>query len=540
MAGVKMPPRQRMINMMYLVLTAMLAMNVSKEVLDAFAVLDADLVRSERAHEQRSSVEYTAFAEAARKFPERYSALNTAAISVKSAADSLVEGIATIKAKAMAEVEGRATTELVGKSADGTDSIMALRHVEAKDDREVITRLLVGSDPAAPIDGDGTAKDLKRRVEHFRERLKAQCATRAPELAASLDLLFDLRGGVDASGTTNNWESLNFYDVPLVAGIAHLSKLQADIRSAENDVVKWLYRQGSAGATMVSDLTSAVVPRSSVVLVGDTFAADVFLAAYDSKNRARITTADGAELPMGVDGKGKIRLRADAIGEHTVQGVIRQQGASGMEEFPFTTTYQVMAPLLVASPTKMNVLYRGVENPLSFSVPGVTAENVRPVIDNGRVYRKADGWYAAIDRTGEAHVSAQVVLPDGSQRTIGPILFRAKNLPTPVASVNGLGASDTRATIAKLRNAAGVRVKLGEGCEFDEPFIVKRVTVTVMRNGTPMSVALNNGVFTEEVKRLFERLRDGDRVFIEDIQAQLANGQGPAYTVAPLALKVIR
>ena len=79
MAAIKLPPRQRMINMMYLVLTAMLAMNVSKEVLDAFAVLDADLVRSEQAHEQRSRLEYAAFDDAAKKFPERFGDLSARA-----------------------------------------------------------------------------------------------------------------------------------------------------------------------------------------------------------------------------------------------------------------------------------------------------------------------------------------------------------------------------------------------------------------------------------------------------------------------------
>ncbi|MBP7515082.1 MAG: gliding motility protein GldM, partial [Flavobacteriales bacterium] len=122
MAAIKLPPRQRMINMMYLVLTAMLAMNVSKEVLDAFAVLDADLVRSEQAHEQRSRMEYAAFDEAARKFPDRFGELSLKAHRVEEHADSLVRHIEDIKLRVMAEAEGRTEEELTGKAADGRDT----------------------------------------------------------------------------------------------------------------------------------------------------------------------------------------------------------------------------------------------------------------------------------------------------------------------------------------------------------------------------------------------------------------------------------
>src|SRR5262245_24057209 len=200
MAGMKMPPRQKMINMMYLVLTAMLAMNVSKEVLDAFAVLDDDLVRSENAHEQRSRLEYAAFDKAAKDFPDRYLGLSRKAHEVERMADSLVAHIEGIKARAIAEAESKSLNEVQGKDDKGQDSLLRLAHVEAKDDREIITRMLVGSEPAEPKDGEGSAKDIKRRVAQFRDHLKSLCGGRDPELSASLDLLFTLEGNRDASG----------------------------------------------------------------------------------------------------------------------------------------------------------------------------------------------------------------------------------------------------------------------------------------------------------------------------------------------------
>jgi hypothetical protein len=150
MASMKMPPRQKMINMMYLVLTAMLAMNVSKEVLDAFAIMDAELVRSERAHEQRSRVEYTVFADAAKRFPDKFGAPHQRALRVKAMADSLVQHIQGMKVRAIAAADGLEVAALQGRDAEGRDTLRALLALEAKDDREVLTRELVGSVPSPP------------------------------------------------------------------------------------------------------------------------------------------------------------------------------------------------------------------------------------------------------------------------------------------------------------------------------------------------------------------------------------------------------
>ncbi len=539
MAAIKLPPRQRMINMMYLVLTAMLAMNVSKEVLDAFAVLDADLVRSEQAHEQRSRLEYAAFDDAAKKFPERFGDLSAHAHRVEAVADSLVRDIESIKTRVIAEAEGRTEQELVGKSADGRDTLLALACVESKDDRDVLTHMLVGSEPAEPKEGEGTANDLKKRIGRFRDELKELCAARGPEMASALDLLFDLQGRKDASGTMNNWESINFYEVPLAAGIAHLSKLQADIRSAENDVIRWLYRSATVDVRVMSDVAAAVIPRSSVVMLGDTFSADVFLAAYDAKNRARITMNGAGEIPMGTDGKGKLRLRADQVGERSVNGVIHVQGPKGMEEHPYSVTYQVMAPMLVASPTKMNVLYRGVDNPIAVSVPGITPEHVRPVIDNGTVQRGSEGWYARVNALGKAKLSAQVTLPDGSTRTVGPIEFRVKDLPPPMVRVNGFTASDTKVSLNKLKRAECMEVTFGPGCEFNEPYKVEQYTVVANVRGNIVDHTVNSGCFDAETLKYLNALRPGDRIWFENVKTRLANRAGPQFTMPTMSWKMV-
>lgn len=534
-----MPPRQKMINMMYLVLTAILALNVSKEVLDAFAIMDNELVRSERAHEQRSAVEYAVFADAAQRFPDKFLEPHERAMRVKAQADSLVEHIQRIKSAAIAEADDLPVAVLRGRDADGRDTLRSLLALQAKDDRETLTRMMVGSEPAAPIRVDGSAYDLRVRIGAFRDSLKSLVKGKdGGELSAALDMLFDFRDRRDASGTMNNWESINFYDVPLAAGVATLSKLQADIRSSENDVVKWLYRQVDRKDYKFGTLTTAVVPRTSLVMQGDSFRADVFLAAYDPKNRPTVTVEGGAPLPLGPDGKAKLHLRGDRIGEHVVNGLIRFEGPDGPEEVPYTTTYQVMAPLLVASPTKMNVLYRGVENPIDLSVPGVPAERVQATISNGRIIRSGNSWIATGMTGSTAEVNAVVELADGGTRRIGPVKFRVKDLPPPTAYIAGTEPGATKAPKTKLSASRGLIAK-PIGSEFGETWQVTAYEFTLVRNGlSPIPKRGSGNTFTPDIDKIMDNLRVGDQIYIENIKGRLANGQGPSRDLAPIAIKV--
>ncbi|HMC97029.1 MAG TPA: GldM family protein, partial [Flavobacteriales bacterium] len=364
--------------------------------------------------------------------------------------------------------------------------------------------------------------------------------TKGSELSAALDLLFDFRDRRDASGTLNNWESTNFYDVPLAAGIATLSKLQADIRSAENDMVKWLYRSVEIRDYKFGTLTTAVVPQSSLIMAGDSFRADVFLAAYDAKNPPKVSLEGGAIVPIGPDGKAKLRLRGDRIGEQQVQGMIRFEGPEGTEEIPYTTSFQVMAPLLVASPTKMNVLYRGVDNPIELSVPGVPAERVQATLSNGRIVRSGNAWTASGLSGSNAELYAQAQMPDGTTRRIGPVKFRVKDLPTPMAYVSDRNALDTRIKRATLTAAQGLTAKLPD-TEFLAKFQVLRFTLQVERGSQPIDRPVTGGLFDTDVKFIFSKLRPGDRVIFQDIKARLENAPAGTrtYDLSPIAWKVI-
>ncbi|MFZ1687214.1 MAG: gliding motility protein GldM [Flavobacteriales bacterium] len=554
MASVQLPPRQKMINMMYLVLTAILALNVSKEVLDSFVVLDGDLGRSKQANQMRSASEFTAFETSAANVPTKFRGPLLKARALGTAADSLVEHIERLKAMVIAEAEGLPLEKVRATGADGIDTLMSLALVDRKDDREALAHLLVGSEPGQPKQGPNTANELKEHVIAFRERLKAATPPKDTQLVAALDALFQMGDRHDASGITNNWESINFYEVPLVAGVAALSKLQADIRSAENDVVRAIHRGVNADAYAFTDLKSAVIPQSNYVTMGDSFRADVFLAAYDTKNPPIIELAlEGARVdttameiignktvvPLGADGLGKLRLPGSSTGDQVRSGIIRFRGPEGEVRKPFTANFQVARPELVVSPTKMNVLYRHVDNPIEISVPGFPADKVTPRIDNGTLVHTTTGWLARPGNASQATVSVSVELPDGSRRNMPGSAFRVKNLPPPTPKLGDKGPSDSRMKKSDITREPGLKAVV-EGSEFGDKWTVTKFDVVLVRAGSNVITKTNIGnAFTAEVDKLLDAAKPGEQLILENVKAKLNVPDAPEVKLSGLAYRIM-
>src|SRR5690606_24092065 len=241
----------------------------------------------------------------------------------------------------------------------------------------------------------------------------------SPTLAATLDSLFTYPEKVkDASGTVTNWEALNFYGVPLAATTTLLSTLQSDVRNAESDVLGNLFADVEAASYKFTQLTPVVIPDKTYILEGDSFTARGFLAAYDNTNlpaidlgpegarsdSTNLTIPEGqaTKVKVGADGFGRVAIPGRGIGEKHWEGVIkfRNPATKAEEPYKFEVNYEVARPSLVVSPIKMNVLYRGIDNPIAISVPGVSADALNPSISTGTLTKQSDGTYIARVKTG--------------------------------------------------------------------------------------------------------------------------------------------
>ncbi len=493
----KETPRQKMIGMMYLFLTAMLAINVSSEVLDAFTIIDDGLVQTVRTFEEKNQLIYNEFKQAYDVNPEKVRKSWDKAEKVRVMANGLCEELQNYK------------IELV-KLSDGPDG--RLDSIKKKDNLDVAANLMI-------VGGKG--KELKDQISIYRDYIL--------DFIPEKDSLFQSTIS-EALNTSNppkkkpgdptyTWESLQFEHIPLVGAVTLLSKLQTDVRSVESDVVKYLFNQIEAESFPFNKLKAQVIAKSNFVLKGDRYEAEVFLAASDTTQNPRIKLSNGGEIKRfdPISRRGLYSRKEESVGTQSWGGVVYYTTPSGKtRSYPFNAEYVVSEPQVVVSPTKMNVFYAGVDNPVSVSAPGFTMSNLRATVDNGVLVRKDNGYIARPKVVGKvANVLVEGKM-DGKWRLLRSVKFRVKPIPDPVAKVAGKKGGFINKNV--LASQSGVDAVM-EGFDFDLKFKIKSFTVSTQVKGFTRDEKSNSDYFTRAQKTLLKGLKRNRKVYIEDIKA---------------------
>ena len=545
MAGGKETPRQKMIGMMYLVLTALLAMNVSKDILDAFVVINEGLETTNKNFMAKNDITYAQFEKANLNDPLKVGKYWTKAKRAQGLADELYDHIEELKKYLIATTSGKASIEEVE-----ADSLFMLKNVDSKDNYDIPTEKMIGSEPATPKDGEFTAMELKAKIDNFQQEMLFLIDNEQERAAMSLGL--DTDGEfINGSGQKETWITANFYHLPLAAVVTNLSKIQADIRNAEADIVKALFRNVSADDFKFDTLAAKVIPQSNYVLMGDSFRADVFVAAFSSTQepRFRVTTdfsaGDSASLVFDELDSNNIRI-AEGMAKYTVPanseglkewgGIIQIKGPDGAwrsYNVP-KQTYTVAKPALVVSPTAMNVFYRGLDNPVEVSVPGVPTDKLQVSISNAS---KSGGNGAFQVKPGKGQdcivsVSAEI---NGKNTSFGKKEFRVKNVPDPKPYFGGKTGSDV-INKRELLAAAGVIAKM-ENFQFDLRFNIISYQVSATIRGNVAEKECRGPQLSSDAKKIINELKPGQKVYIEKIKAK-----GPDGTIRDLgtiSLKLI-
>lgn len=546
MAGDKLSPRQKMIGMMYLVLTALLALNISKDILNAFVTINSGLEKTKNNFYEKNEDQYTAFEASYSENKVKVGPYYEKAINVREVANGVVDYIDEIKVEIIAGVEPSIPKDQIqGKNQFGQDTILDLMNVHVKDNYIIPTNILVGSEPGNPKTGEYSALELKSRLENFRDVLLSI----VPEdgvIAASLNETFEFGERRNADGEVVNWPSYNFYGVPTVATMTLLTKMQTDVRNAESDVIKYLYADVDAASYKFNVLESAVISPSNYIIRGDTFRAEVFLAAFDSTKNPEVLLGESYDSTnktvsgdtIGVDvehGKGYINIPANAEGDYTYEGVIKYKAPSGeMNNYPFNLQYKVAKPSTTISATKMNVFYLGVDNPVDISAPGVAKDQISASISNGSISKTAQGWVVKPGRVGKANVSVTAEI-DGRRQNMGSMEFRVKKIPTPIAEVAGKNSGSVPK--GQLAGTLGIIAKM-ENFEFDVRVVVHSYKfVYVQANGLSREVDVSGPRFNETVQNVLRNLPNGSRVTFQDIKVRMPDGE--LRTLSPVVIKAV-
>lgn len=546
MAGGKLPPRQKMIGLMYLVLLALLAMNVSKSILDSFLVINDGIESTKTTFAEKNAFYYEAFDRAAQESPAA-KAFADKAYEVKKMADDLDDHIKRLKSKIIELTDG------IPKEVADTISI---RNVNAKDNYDQPTHVMGIADPAKPIKVAG--------LEEFsgitlREKLNA-FETGALSVFENKDVQADIAskitylktpGIVNSDGKEDPWEVGVFYHIPLAATITMLSKIQSDVRTAEAEVIAKLYENIDAGGVSFNKVDGFAYTKKAYVMDGDTFKAEIFTAAYDDRVEPEIfigkvdsslilkgetdenkimqgTKKDSWEATAaGTDGwykledikggKGYLSVK-QGMGVHEWGGIIKVKTKKGPKVFPFSNTFEVGKPSTTVAASAMNVFYLGIDNPVSVSAPMPNFKASAPGLRAG----KGQGQYV-MRPTKAGKVTINVTGTDESGKTVnlGKSEFRVKKIPNPTPYIAGKTGT---CVMSKGDLGRGVIQAKMEGFEFDLKVAVSSFTLGTTQSGDYTEAKVIGNRLDSKAQSMVKKATRGQRFYIEAMKVKMPDG----------------
>ncbi|UKJ07355.1 gliding motility protein GldM [Solitalea lacus] len=495
MAGGKQTARQQMINLMYLVLTAMLALNVSAEVLNAFKTVRDGLDESTTNLDQTVNKTMEAFQNSMKTDPGKTGPWFTKAQEAVKVSNELGSYIKGIK-------------DQIVKEADGINQETG--DIAKNDDLDISTRIMLNEEKPSEAKGP----ELKAKINETREKLLSLIDP-ADKDRVSINLKAEDR-------KDKKWENAQFQEVPVTASVTILSKLEGDVKNSEVEILKYLQSKIYAEDFKFDKLDAVIVAPSSYVLAGQQYSAEVFLTA-SSSTMAPDVYVGGSKLPIDANGKAKYTVTASGVGERSFEAKISvKKGDGTVETYSKTAKYEVAAPSANVSADKMNVLYIGVENPVSISAAGVPNSKVRASLSGAGSLRGSNGKYIAeVTTPGQVTVNVSAEI-NGKMTNMGSQVYRVKQVPPPTPKFAGL--SSGRVSSAAVKAQPGVFAVL-ENFDFDMKFNVTGYTMYVVKKRTdPIYESVNGPALSARLRQALSSVTTGDKITIEDITVRDPKG----------------
>jgi len=498
----RLSPRQKMINLMYIVLTAMLALNVSSDVLDGFTQVEEGLNRTNENIEQRNLAIYRTLEEFAQKNPQKGQVWYDKATEVRQITAKLYQYIDSLKT-------------LIVVEADGPDG--DVNNIHRRDDLEAAAFIML-----SPTNKRGVV--LRKSVDDYRNYITSIIADTVKR--ANINEILSTKSVV-SNGAKQSWENSKFESQPVVAAITLLAKLQNDLRYAEGEALAYLLTNVDASDVRVNQLSAFVIPDSRIVMRGGRYSARVVLAAIDTTQRPNIFIG-GRQITNGL-----YELNCGSTGVFDYSGYLEvPRGDGTMARHDFKSSYTVIEPAATVSATMMNVLYAGIDNPISISVPGIPTSQVNASMTNGSLTRSGDAWVARPTTVGSDAVITVTATVDGRSQTVNTTTFRVRKLPNPtpfIAYKDDKGNTDKYLggkpfSKALLLQAPGIGAAIDDGLLNISFTVLSFETVFFDSMGNAIPEVSNGVNFSQRQKDQFKRLSRGKRFYISRIKAKGPDG----------------
>ncbi|MHB1278934.1 MAG: type IX secretion system motor protein PorM/GldM [Bacteroidia bacterium] len=508
MAGGKISPRQKMINMMYLVLTAMLALNVSAEILKAFYLVESSMVKAGANIDSKNADIMTAFQKQMKNQPDKTKPFYEKAKEAEKITKEFVTYVEDLKTKITTH-DGKLTKPEEIRAEDG--------QLRNRDNIEQHAYLMIAND------GPKKGLELKGKVNDTREALLKLLAPFKP-LAAEAKRIgdqTDLRA-VDPEGT-KSWESELFEHSPQAAVVTLLTKIQNDAKNTEAEILTALFSGITAEDMSFDMLVAKFIPDKSAVSLGEEFSADVILTAYDSKQTNKVVI-NGTEYQME-NGVVKYKVSPNSAGDFTVKGYIEVAGKEGVKPYEFESSYSVFKGEASISADKMNVLYIGLDNPITIAIPGKNPNDVKASISGaGSLLNKGGGKYIAkVSKRGDIKIVVTVTENGKTKTYQAP--FRVRSIPKPEAKLGTLESGTHSAGVIAAQ--PGVYGTLGEGFAYEgvKYTINSYLIVYSPKRGDAIMITGVGTGLPPQAKSIMGRMKSGDRIIIDNIQATGPDGK---------------
>jgi len=533
MSSGKETPRQKMIGMMYLVLTALLALNVSKEILQGFVMVDESIGKSKTILDENNQRVQKAF--------EDY--VNDGNYEAKP---YLLKSIETQKSIRVVDAYIDSMKVMITRKTEDMpkQDTSQLRFMERLDDFDTPTYLLIGSDETKPIDTKYSAKDLRKQLTNLHSDLLSLIDNMQKESKTKLDnesittlkqklnTIKPIDRNIVKEGITLNWELENFYHMPMAAVITNLDKIQADMKNLESEFLHTFAGASSKFVFKITKLHADVVAPSAYVLSGQPFKANIALGAssneltpermeilvggvYDTVSKK--LTNPGTPISIK-DGIGNYEAMTNTTGEKELKGVIKYKNPRGVYEYyPFDYSYTVAPPFSAVAADNMNIFYAGIDNPVTASCAGFSPADLKVTVSGcGAVATPtaAGKYVVTVKSAGTCSVTVAAKV-NGVYQQQGPVkTFRVKDIPNPVIKLGGkLATSNLEFTRSEAKLLGGVGAE-SPGFMFPVNMVVQSFDLYV--TGAPITCIGNK--LSPEAKRALSEMKVGQKAYIDNIK----------------------
>ncbi len=504
-------PRQLMINIMYLVLTALLALNVSAEIFNAFKVVDKGLTASNKSLDDSNSKLPDIIKERAKKKKELevYAERVAPARQLSKELSDYIDGMVNTMVDEAGDKSG---------SHDEGDyvEVQGVRELRGKKNKDVTTRLLVE---------EGRGAELKSKIEEFRSKfLELIDEEDRASFEQEMALVIDDETWRHGKGKKNaSWESFNFRQMPLAATLPIFSKFKNDAKSTESAVLNYLMGKVGGEDIVLDKFTVVSAPKRSYVIKGETYETEVFLSASASQasNTGVSIRVNGSPVRADENGVAKWSAPANSVGVKTYSADITVTNPVTGETNTYTRSFEfeVGERSVSVSATKMNVFYIGVDNPIEISAAGVSSNDLKVSMSGagGGSIKRADGGFV-VNVTQQTPAGQFAKVNVSAPGITVAKDFRVKRIPDPVPTLSGkaggsIGNGEMRAQQALIPTL--------DNFDFDARCsVVGFQLIRSAKREDPVMNTNKGGKFDGRSKELINMAKPGDIYVFDNIQCK--------------------